>query len=159
MPPGYEERVTKRVREIGEIFEKGCFTKAEDYSAAAVTFLHTDRTIYEKPETYLKVIDWARKAVEMGDECHRRYIAYGVHKYFDALKAPGIHEKYSLANLTSDNEGCPCYSVRKAVAGRNFQKQFACEQIRKSMSGKLCTFRPCSHDKEAIPKGTLPGFW
>jgi hypothetical protein len=154
LPKGYSARVTKRIEEVGKIALSGCLKSREDYAAASVIYLHSETTKY-KPQSYLQAMTWARKAVELGDVCHRRYIAFGLRKYFGELKLK--QNDFSLGVSSAGN--CPCNSLHKGKPGISLEKQLACQSPVRDMNGKTCPIQFCKSDPNAIPKGSVPGIW
>jgi len=96
--------------------------------------------------------NFASKALELGDQCHRRYIAFGIRKYLTALKLED--RDYSLVHKNLPN-GCECYSLVKASGNASLEKSFACEQPGKAKNGRPCPIKACEND----PRNTIPGVW
>jgi hypothetical protein len=176
VPKGYSEEIKKRVNYLEENAKPECFDDPEDYAAASVLYIHGGASEeHLKPAYFIKAFHLASKALELGDECHRRFILYSITWYLSSIDIPenGKLKKYikpeqrgderrksfDLGNGTLPN-GCPCYSVRKGTAISDIGLQLACQNLRRSTDGKVCPLTPCNlEDPLALPKGILPGFW
>lgn len=131
MTPALKQKTMIRIAEIKKIAQSGCFKTAADYDAAALVFLHS-----ENAEDYLQAAKWASKALELGDQCHKRYVGFGFGRYL-------IETNHKLA------DGCPCYNKPAGLSAdleRGFLENFGClmkdPKIRSS-SGETCLTKAC----------------
>lgn len=155
LPRNYTKHVSERIRKIEKLVSSGCMKNAEDYAAAAVVLLHSDTTSF-KPQSYLQAFKFAQKALELGDECHRRYIAFGIRKNLAAKKLGD--GDYSVAFLPLPN-GCQCYSLRSPTGGSSLERSLVCQPNMKTKIGQTCLIKACNADPKSIPKNSIPGIW
>lgn len=149
-----------RRKRVGEIFGEGCFSKAQDFAAAALVYQHGD-----VPEHFFQTFLWAKRAVELGDPSQKRMMALGIDRYL-----VNIGKKQLFASqATKENstaEACWCLQqveedfpdhLRKSQAGQNLRE--ALNWVQELNAGKNCPSQQCTKKLQPSPKGTVPGFW
>lgn len=154
------KRDLARRKRIGEIFGEGCFSKAEDYAAAALVFQHGDA-----PEHFFQTFLWAKRAVELGDASQSRLLALGIDRYLINIGQKQLFgSQASKPDFKSDT--CWCLSkiersfpdkLRKKYAGKKLTDVF--DWLKELNAGNTCPNTECSADLKASPRGTVPGFW
>jgi hypothetical protein len=154
------KRDVLRRKRVGEIFGEGCFSKAQDFAAAALVYQHGD-----VPEHFFQAFIWAKRAVELGDYTQKRMMALGIDRYLVNIgKKQLFGSQAKKDNLTA--ESCLCLEqveesfpdhLRKMQSGKNFKE--ALEWIGELNTGKDCPHQLCTNELRPSPKGTVPGFW
>lgn len=149
-----------RRKRVGEIFGEGCFSKAQDFAAAALVYQHGD-----VPEHFFQTFMWAKRAVELGDHTQQRMMALGIDRYLvNTGKRQLFGSQATKDGLTA--EACWCLQqveesfpdqVRKSQAGKNLKE--ALEWVQELNAGKSCPTQECTKELQPSPKGTVPGFW
>lgn len=155
-----------RRKRVGEIFGEGCFSKAEDYGAAALVFQHGNL-----PEHALQCYIWAREAVargllKMGEIDFKILSLSGVDRYLVGKKHKQLFA--TQYNRLSTNKDCRCLQPvetsfsdqQRKDAGSNTIAVALKYVIEKNSSMPACKeARFCDSDLQASPKGILPGVW
>lgn len=155
-----------RRKRVGEIFGEGCFSKAEDYAAAALIFQHGNL-----PEHAFQCYIWAKEAVNRGllkmDEIDVKLLSIsGADRYL-----VGKNHKQLFAtqyNRMQSNKECRCLQPvensfsdqRRIEAGGKSLEDSLKYVFEKNESIPACrgvTF--CDSDLDPTPKGTFPGIW
>jgi hypothetical protein len=149
-----------RRKRVGEIFGEGCFSKAQDYAAAALVYQHGD-----VPEHFFQTFMWAKRAVELGDLTQQRMMALGIDRYLVNIgKKQLFGSQATKDGLTA--EACWCLQqveesfpddIRKNQTGKNLQE--ALEWVQDLNTGKSCPNQQCTKELKPSQKGTVPGFW
>ena len=148
----------RRMR-VGEIFGEGCFSKPEDYAAAALIYQHGD-----VPEHYLQAFMWAKRAVELGDERQKRMMALAIDRYL-----VNTDRKQLFASQAGKNDlASPCFCLepvemdfpddRRQAIGRQSLAE-AIDWLKGLNEGKDCPNVECSRDRKPTPAGSVPGLW
>lgn len=162
-PEEWQEMVKHDVvrrKRVGEIFGEGCFSKAEDFSAAALVYQHGD-----VPEHFFQTFIWAKRAVELGDLTQQRMMALGIDRYLVNIGKKQLFGSQATKD-GSDAEACWCLQqveesfpdqIRKSQAGKNLKE--ALEWVQELNAGKSCPTQQCTKELKPSPKGTVPGFW
>jgi len=149
---------SKRRMRIGEIFGEGCFSHAEDYSAAALVFQHG-----VVPEHFFQTFLWAKKAVELGDNKQMRLMALGLDRY---LVNSGYKQLFASQAIKPNDEKCWCLhqieksfpeKIRKKYMGNTLEKQIS--WVNELNKGQLCPNIYCAQNLKKTPRGTVLGFW
>lgn len=149
-----------RRKRVGEIFGEGCFSKAEDYAAAALVYQHG-----VVPDHFFQTFIWSKRGVELGDEKQKRMMALGIDRYLVNI---GHRQLFgSQANRPgSDPNGCWCLQkveksfpnrLRRQYAGKSLAEAF--EWLKELNAGKKCPIRECTESLKTSPQGIVPGFW
>jgi len=154
------KRDVKRRKRIGEIFGEGCFSKAEDYAAAALVYQHGD-----VPDHFYQTFIWSKRAVELGDVKQKHMMALGIDRYL-----VNIGQKQLFASQASkpdtNPETCWCLDpiestfpdqMRKEISGNSLAEQT--EWLKQMNAGKTCEKIECEKELKPSPRGTVPGFW
>ena len=154
------QRDVARRKRVGEIFGEGCFSKAEDYAAAALVYQHGDI-----PDHFLQAFMWAKRAVELGDDGQRRLMAIAIDRYL-----VNIGHKQLFASQASKPEmkpgTCWCHQpiepsfpddLRKEIGGQSLKEAFG--WLEELNQGTDCPNVECAQPLEPSPAGTIPGFW
>lgn len=154
------KRDEQRRRRVGEIFGEGCFSKAEDFAAAALVYQHGD-----VPEHFLQAFMWAKRSVELGDESQKRLMALAIDRYLVNI---GHKELFGSQASKPDMNPNTCWCLeqvemsfpdkrRSEIAGKSLKEAFDwLDDLNKGMN---CPKAECSKELKASPKGTVPGFW
>lgn len=155
-----QKRDTKRRKRIGEIFGEGCFSKAEDYAAAALVYQHGNT-----PDHFYQTFIWSKRAVDLGDENQKRLMALGIDRYLVNIGQKQLFaSQANKPNFKADT--CWCFepiessfpdSLRKEISGKNLAEQV--EWLKQLNDGKMCEKTECQKDLKPSPRGTIPGFW
>jgi hypothetical protein len=154
-----KQDVVRRKR-VGEIFGEGCFSKAQDYAAAALVYQHGD-----VPEHFFQTFIWAKRAVELGDPSQQRMMALGIDRYLVNIGKKQLFGSQATKD-GSNVEACWCLQqveesfpdhIRKSQAGKNLKD--ALEWVQDLNAGKSCPNQQCTKELKPSPKGTVPGFW
>ena len=151
--------VVRRQR-IGEIFGEGCFSKAEDYAAAALVYQHGD-----VPDHFYQTFLWSKRAVELGDENQKRMMALGIDRYLVNI---GQKQLFGSQATLPDFKPETCWCLqkieqsfpdkrRKEIAGKSLSEAFL--WLKELNQGKTCQSLECAAELKPSPKGTVPGFW
>jgi hypothetical protein len=149
-----------RRKRVGEIFGEGCFSKAQDFAAAALVFQHGDMTEHSF-QTFL----WAKKAFELGDTTQQRMMALGIDRYLVTIGKKQLFGSQATKNNFTP-EGCWCLqqveksfpdNLRKRLAGKNLKE--ALEWIKELNVGRNCLDLQCTKELRPSLKGSVPGFW
>jgi hypothetical protein len=154
------KRDVPRRQQIGEIFGEGCFSKASDYSAAALVYQHGDI-----PDHFFQTFIWSKRAVELGDLTQKRTMALGIDRYLVNI---GQKQLFGSQAFLADfkPETCWCLqqietsypdNLRKDLAGKSLSEAF--DWLKELNAGKTCPIRECATHLKPSPKGTVPGFW
>ncbi len=153
-------RDVARRKRVGEIFGEGCFSKAEDYAAAALVYQHGDI-----PDHFLQAFMWAKKAVELGDEDQRRLMAMAIDRYLVNIG----HKQLFASQFTNPDVkpgSCWCLQqieptfpddLRKKIGGKRLSESF--KMLEQLNEGTDCPNAECSEALEPSPSGMIPGFW
>jgi len=154
------QRDVARRKRVGEIFGEGCFSKAEDYAAAALVYQHGD-----VPDHFLQAFMWAKRAVELGDDGQRRLMALAIDRYL-----VNIGHKQLFASQASKPDMKPgtCWclqpiepsfpeDLRKEIGGQSLKEAFG--WLEELNQGTDCPNVECAQPLEPSPAGTIPGFW
>jgi hypothetical protein len=130
-PNGFQEKTLARIQTINQLVQSGGLTTAADFSAAAVVYVHS-----HNPADDFQAYRFEKKAMALGDRCHRRFAEYGLHWYLE-------RSNQSLPG------GCSCYvkpSGATEEEERDLIQEFACglrAKPKKSVDGKNCLTREC----------------
>lgn len=156
------QRDVARRKRVGEIFGEGCFSKAEDYAAAALVFQHGD-----VPDHFFQTFLWSKRAVELGDSKQSRLMAFGIDRY---LVNTGRKQLFGSQASKPDlkPETCWCLEqveraypdrLRAQHAGKTLAE--AREWLNELNAGKSCVAASweCNKALKASPRGTVAGFW
>lgn len=149
----------RRMR-VGEIFGEGCFSKAVDYSSAALVFQHGDM-----PDHFFQTFLWSKRAVELGDNKQKRMMALGIDRY---LVNSGRKQLFGSQATKPDFKPETCWCIqqvektypdrlRKEYADKTLAEAF--DWLKELNAGKSCPVAECASPLTATPKGTVPGFW
>ncbi len=153
-------RDVSRRKRVGEIFGEGCFSKAQDFAAAALVYQHGD-----VPEHFFQTFLWAKRAVELGDPSQQRMMALGIDRYLVNLGNKQLFGSQATKD-SFEAEACWCLqqveesfpdNLRKSLAGKNLKE--AQEWVKELNAGKSCLDQQCTKELQPSPKGTVPGFW
>jgi hypothetical protein len=149
-----------RRKRVGEIFGEGCFSKAQDFAAAALVYQHGD-----VPEHFFQTFLWAKRAVELGDPSQKRMMALGIDRYLINIGKKQLFGSQATKGDTSP-DGCWCLQqveesfpdqLRKSQTGKNLSE--ALEWVQELNAGKNCPSQQCTKELKPSPKGTVPGLW
>jgi hypothetical protein len=149
-----------RRKRVGEIFGEGCFSKAQDFAAAALVYQHGD-----VPEHFFQTFMWAKRAVELGDPTQQQMMALGIDRYLVNIGKRQLFGSQATKDglnpeacwcLQQVEESFPDYS-RKNQAGKNLRE--ALEWVQELNVGRSCPNQQCTKELTSSPKGTVPGFW
>lgn len=152
------DRDVSRRKRVGEIFGEGCFSKAADYSAAALVYQHGD-----SPDHFFQTFIWSKKGVDLGDKSQERMMALGIDRYLVNIGQKQLFG--SQANKPSDSK-CWCLQKveksfpdkrRSEVARKNLAQAF--DWLKELNAGQSCPNDECEADLKPTPKGSIPGFW
>jgi hypothetical protein len=154
------KRDVERRKRVGEIFGEGCFSKAEDFAAAALVYQHGN-----VPEHFFQTFIWAKRAVELGDLRQRRMMAMGIDRYLVNI---GHKQLFGSQATKPDfkSESCWCLQQveksfpdqrRKELADKTLSEAFA--WLKELNSGMNCPIVECEAQLKSSPEGTTPGFW
>ncbi len=154
------KRDVERRKRVGEIFGEGCFSKAEDYAAAALVYQHGDT-----PEHFYQTFIWSKRGVELGDANQERMIALGIDRYLVNI---GKKQLFGSQATIPDMKSNQCWCLqqvetnfpdkrRKEVAGKTLSEAY--DWVKQLNAGKQCPTVECSAHLDPSPKGTVPGFW
>lgn len=154
------KRDESRRKRVGEIFGEGCFSKAEDYSAAALVFQHGDA-----PDHFFQTYVWAKRAVELGDPSQKRVMAMGIDRYLVNI---GRKQLFGTQATKPDTRAGTCWclqavqpgfpeALRKKYAGKSYAEALA--WVGELNRGKDCLARECSRVLKPSPRGSVPGIW
>ncbi len=156
-----QKRDLIRRKRVGEIFGEGCFSKAQDYAAAALVFQHGDT-----PDQYFQTFLWSKRAVELGDPSQKKIMAWGLDRYLVAAGQKQLFgSQYTRPNI-ADPHSCFCIypversfpdKLRSEYTDRVLPDYFA--YLKKLNDGKICPNNECDTNLKASPQGTVPRFW
>lgn len=160
------KRDESRRKRVGEIFGEGCFSKAEDYGAAALVFQHGNQ-----PEHAFQCYLWAKEAVargllKMGEVDLKLLSLSGADRYLVGKKHKQLFA--TQYNRLKSNKDCRClqpiessFSDQQRIdAGSTTIHEALQYVLEKNASIPACkgaTF--CDSELEPSPKGILPGIW
>lgn len=153
-------RDTERRMRVGQIFGEGCFSKAEDYAAAALVYQHGNSA-----DHFYQTFIWSKRAVELGDQNQKRLMALGIDRYLVNIGHKQLFaSQASNPNLNPNTCWCldPIESsfpdfLRKEISGKNLAEQV--EWLKQVNEGRTCDKTECQKDLKPSPRGTVPGFW
>lgn len=150
-------RDTERRMRVGQIFGEGCFSKAEDFAAAALVFQHGNR-----PEHFFQTFLWAKRAVELGDLTQKKIMAWGLDRYLvnighkqlfaSQFRRPTLESCWQLQQVEMDFPD----ELRKEYTGTTLHDSL--ERLKKLNAGLDCKVT-CEEELKPSPRGTVPGFW
>jgi hypothetical protein len=149
--------VSRRKRE-GEIFGEGCFSKAEDYAAAALVYQHGDA-----PDHFYQTFIWSRRGVELGDKSQERMMALGIDRYLVNI---GQRQLFGSQATKPNESKCWCLQRieksfpdkrRSEIAGKSLAQ--ALDWLKELNAGQICPISECDADLKPTPRGSVPGFW
>jgi hypothetical protein len=149
-----------RCKRIGEIFGEGCFSKAQDFAAAALIYQHGD-----VPEHFFQTFLWAKRAVELGDHSQQRMMALEIDRFLVNVGKKQLFGSQATKDGTTPDD-CWCLQqveesfpdhLRKSQAGKNLSE--ALEWVQTLNAGKSCPIQQCTKELHSSPMGTVPGFW
>ena len=154
-----DEDLARRKR-VGEILGEGCFKTPEDYMAAALIYQHGDT-----PDHYYQAFVWSNRAVELGDEKQKHFVALTIDRY---LVSKGNKQLFGSQAFTSNlAAGCYCLQQvetsfpdarRQQFSGVSLQERY--EWVSSLNQGKNCPVEiECDVPLKATPAGSVPGFW
>lgn len=149
-----------RRKRVGEIFGEGCFSKAQDFAAAALVYQHGD-----VPDHFFQTFLWAKRAVELGDPSQQRMMALGIDRYLVNI---GKKQLFASQATKEDSTADACWCLqqveesfpdhlRKNQAGKSLSE--AQNWVQELNAGKNCPIQQCTKKLQPSPKGTVPGFW
>ena len=147
-----------RRKRVGEIFGEGCFSKHEDYAAAALVYQHGDN-----PDHFFQTYIWSKRGVDLGDSKQKRMMVLGIDRY---LVTVGQKQLFGSQATKPNSEICWCLQqvemnfpdkLRKQYAGKSYVE--ALDWLKELNVGKTCPNKECTQDLKPSPKGTVPGLW
>ena len=154
------QRDVIRRKRVGEIFGEGCFSKAEDFAAAALVYQHGNVS-----DHFLQAFMWSKRAVELGDQSQKRLMALAIDRYLVNI---GRKQLFGSQASKPDMKPNTCWclekiessfpdKLRKEVAGKTLNEAFSwLDDLNK---GQSCPNSECSKKLKPSPVGTVPGFW
>lgn len=152
------DRDVSRRKRIGEIFGEGCFSKAEDYAAAALVYQHGD-----VPDHFYQTFIWSKRGIELGDKSQERMMALGIDRY---LVNVGQKQLFGSQATKPSESKCWCLQKieksfpdkrRSEIAGKSLVQAF--DWLKELNAGQSCPNSECDADLKPTPKGSIPGFW
>ena len=148
-----------RRKRVGEIFGEGCFSKPEDYGAAALVFQHGD-----SPDHFYQVFVWAKRGVELGDAKQKDLMAIGIDRYL-----VNIGKKQLFGSQASQIMPGSCFCLQQVE--RTFPDERRTEFLRPTLrraldwvdslnlNKKCAPASECPEPLTTTPEGSIPGFW
>ncbi len=154
------KRDESRRKRVGEIFGEGCFSKPEDYAAAALVYQHGNT-----PDHFFQTYIWSKRAVDLGDPTQRRMMALGLDRYLVNI---GQKQLFGSQAIKPDFKPDTCWclqqvetsfpdKLRKLYAGKTYTE--ALDWLKELNAGKICPNKECSAQIKPSPKSSVPGFW
>lgn len=155
------KRDVERRKRVGEIFGEGCFTKAEDFAAAALVYQHGD-----VPDHFLWAFIWAKRAVELGDISQKRLMALAIDRYLVNI---GHKQLFASQAIRPGMNPSTCWCLqqvesrfpdkrRKDIAGKTLSEAF--DWLKElNADNSSCPQEQCKQQLQGSPMGTVPGFW
>jgi hypothetical protein len=160
LKPGALERDRLRRMRVGEIFGEGCMLNADDFYSGAIVYQHGDR-----PEHFFQTYVWANRAVELGKDDARIWIALGIDRYLvNSGKKQLFATQFNKPDLKP--ETCWCLEQteaafsdkrRKAITGRGYSDSLS--YLNELNKGLKCKSKQCDKPLANNPAGSLPGVW
>lgn len=149
-----------RRKRVGEIFGEGCFSKAEDYAAAALVYQHGD-----SPDHFFQTFLWSKRAVDLGDANQKEMMALGIDRYLVSI---GQKQLFGSQAFKPDFNPDTCYCLHQIES--TFPEKTRLEYTGKALhhyfhwlndvnKGKTCPKTECSAELKGTPRGSVPGFW
>lgn len=149
-----------RAKRVAEIFAEGCFSKADDYAAAALVFQHGI-----VPDHYYQAYLWSKRALEMGDETQRQMIANSVDRYLLSL---GYRQLFGAQTFRSGPNQCHCLDPtelkfseksRLNICGISLGQRIQALQESNRKDPVCREVIYCDKKLLAPPRGIIPGIW
>lgn len=153
-----QSRDTLRRMRVAQIFAEGCFSRAEDYAAAALVFQHGD-----VPEHYFQAFIWAKRGMELGDAQSKPLVALTIDRYLVNTKRKQL---FGSQAVKPQGEDCWCLypaetlfpdALRVAYTGKTMQAQR--DWLSGLNRGKTCPRVECDMAFESPRIGDAPGIW
>ena len=149
-----------RRKRVGEIFAEGCFSKPQDYVAAALVYQHGDTS-----DHFFQSFIWSRRAVELGDLRQKRMMALALDRYLVSI---GYKQLFGSQAFKENFKSTTCFcfqqiektfpdKIRKDYTNKTLSEVFT--WLNELNSGKNCPKQECERALKDSPKGTVPGFW
>ena len=149
---------TIRRKRVAEIFAEGCFSKAQDYAAAALVFQHG-----VTPDHFMQTFVWAKKAVELGDPSQKRLMAMSVDRYLVNTKRKQL---FGSQAMKPDGSNCWCLYPIENTFTDSMRKQYMNKSLADQVSwlqslnqNQKCEQVECKMDLESPKPGDAPGLW
>lgn len=147
-----------RRKRVAEIFAEGCFSKAEDYAAAALVFQHGDH-----PDHFYQTYVWSRRAVELGDKSQKSMMALSIDRYL-----VNVGEKQLFGSQASKPDEKSCWCIHQVEP--SFPEKLRLEYVHKTVKQQLewantlnepgkCKPQFCKVELKKPRKGLMPGVW
>lgn len=153
----WENDLIRRKR-VGEILAEGCFHVAKDYMAASLIYQHGD-----VPDHYYQAFIWANRAVELGDEDAKHFVALTIDRYLVSI---GKKQLFGSQAYVDHIGGCFCLqpieksftdTIRKDYLFPSLQEMY--QWLASVNEGKDCLNNECETSLKPTPHGSVPGFW
>lgn len=153
-----QSRDTLRRMRVAKIFAEGCFSKAEDYAAAALVFQHGD-----VPEHYFQAFIWAKRGVELGHAQSKHLVALTIDRYLVNTKRKQL---FGSQAVKPQGEDCWCLypveaaftdALRVTYTGKTIQAQR--DWLLGLNRGKICPRVECDMVFASPRAGDAPGIW
>lgn len=149
-----------RRKRVGEIFGEGCFSKPEDYAAAALIYQHGNT-----PDHFFQTYIWSKRGVELGDEKQKHMIALGIDRYLVNIgKKQLFRSQATKPDLKP--ETCWCLYPVESSFPEKLRKEYDAKSIAKAIQWlkdlngeKSCPHLECAVHLNPTPKGSVPGLW
>ncbi len=156
-------RDRERRIEVATIFARGCMSKKEDYSNAALIFQHGD---LDFPDHFFQAFLFAKRAVELGSTTDKDMMANGIDRY---LINKGHKQLFGSQALLPKGETCYCLaqvessfpdSLRVEYKSKTYLQELEwVSTINQSMGLNCPLAKECASELRASPAGAVPGFW
>lgn len=149
---------TVRRKRVAEIFAEGCFSKAQDYAAAALVFQHG-----VTPDHFFQTFVWSKRAIELGDPSQTQLMAMSIDRYLVNTKRKQLFGSQAM-KPTGGNCWC-LYPVEQSFSDSS-RKQY----LNKTQSQQIEWLHSLNKDQQCkeveckmvlvSPKpGDAPGIW
>ena len=147
-----------RRKRVAEIFAEGCFSKAQDYAAAALVFQHG-----VTPDHFFQTFIWAKKAIELGDPSQKQLMAMSIDRYLVSTKRKQL---FGSQAMKPDSSNCWCLypientftdSMRKQYMNKSLADQT--KWLESLNQNQKCEQVECKMDLESPKTGDVPGIW
>lgn len=151
-------RDAERRKRVGEIFGEGCFSKAKDFSSAALIFQHGDVA-----DHYFQAFIWAKRAVDLGAKDQKKLMAQAIDRYLTTI---GHKQIFATQYYKEGTNTCFCLQQversfsdqnRKSIYGKTIAESL--NLIKDIEKNKRCPIKECDKPLKSTPKGSIPGLW